>query len=89
LITNDISRKIFGSHISLPFYGHSILVDEIAAEELRIFVKSLNSVGGLCREHTKGRSSNDENSPVTSDYTYFCDDAVRFESDNKLVTDQA
>lgn len=38
---------------SLPLCGHSILIDEIAIEERPVFVKWLNTVGGLCREHTK------------------------------------
>jgi hypothetical protein len=38
----------------MPLCGHSILIDEIAAEEQPVFIKWLNSIGGLCREHTKG-----------------------------------
>ena len=48
-------KELFGkSHIELPLCGHSILIDEIAAEERPVFIKWLNSIGGLCREHTKG-----------------------------------
>jgi hypothetical protein len=54
----ELSHKIseiFGkSRISLPLCGHSLLIDEIATEERPVFVKWLNSVGGFCREHTKG-----------------------------------
>jgi hypothetical protein len=47
--------EVFGkSHIPMPLCGHSILIDEIAAEERPVFIKWLNSIGGLCREHTKG-----------------------------------
>ena len=47
--------EVFGkSHIPLPLCGHSLLIDEIAAEERPVFIKWLNCVGGLCREHTKG-----------------------------------
>jgi hypothetical protein len=47
--------EVFGkSHVSMPLCGHSILIDEIAAEERPVFIKWLNSIGGLCREHTKG-----------------------------------
>jgi hypothetical protein len=30
------------------------LIDEISVEECPVFIKWINSVGGLCREHTKG-----------------------------------
>ena len=47
--------EVFGrSHIPLPLCGHSILIDEIAVEERPVFIKWLNCVAGLCREHTKG-----------------------------------
>ena len=47
--------QVFGrSHIALPPCRHRILIDEISLEERPVFIKWLNSVGGLCREHTKG-----------------------------------
>ena len=47
--------EVFGkSHIPMPLCGHSILIDEIAIKERLVFIKWLNSVGGLCREHTEG-----------------------------------
>lgn len=47
--------EVFGkTRVTMPLCGHSILIDEIAAEERPVFFKWLNSVGGLCREHTKG-----------------------------------
>ncbi|KIM81608.1 hypothetical protein PILCRDRAFT_8649 [Piloderma croceum F 1598] len=36
------------------WHNITILIDEIALEERPVFIKWLNSVGGLCREHTKG-----------------------------------
>jgi len=63
-LTHNIT-EIFGkSRIPLPLCGHSILIDEIATEERPVFIKWLNSVGGLCREHTKGLDLRMTNVPV-------------------------
>jgi len=40
----------------MPICGHSLMIDEIALEEWPIFIQWLNSMGGLCQEHTKGIS---------------------------------
>ena len=41
--------KVFGkSRIPMPVCGHSLMIDEIALEERPVFIKWLNSVGGLC-----------------------------------------
>lgn len=53
-VSHNITELFGKSRIDLPRCGHSILIDEIAAEERPVFIKWLNSVGGLCREHTKG-----------------------------------
>jgi hypothetical protein len=53
-ISHNISEHFGKSRVELPLCGHSILIDEIAVEERPVFIKWLNSVGGLCREHTKG-----------------------------------
>jgi hypothetical protein len=46
--------EVFGrSRIPMPICGHSLMLDEITLEEWPVFIKWLNSIGGLCREHTK------------------------------------
>jgi hypothetical protein len=51
---HNITEVCGKSCVPLPLCGHSLLIDEIAAEERPVFIKWLNSVGGLCQEHTKG-----------------------------------
>jgi hypothetical protein len=46
--------EVFGkTRIPMPICGHSLMIDEITLEEHLVFIKWLDSVGGLCREHTK------------------------------------
>jgi hypothetical protein len=57
--------EVFGkSRVPMPICGHSLMIDEIALEERPVFIKWLDSVGGLCREHTKGISLRMTNVPV-------------------------
>ena len=51
---HNITKVCGKSQGVLPLCEHSLLIDEIGAEEHPIFIKQLNSVGGLCWEHTKG-----------------------------------
>lgn len=46
---------VFGSDSlgSAPRCGWSLMIDEISVDERACWIKSMNSVGGLCREHSK------------------------------------
>jgi hypothetical protein len=50
----------------MPICGHGLMLDEleIALGEHPVFLKWLNSVGGLCREHTIGLSDLMSNVPA-------------------------
>ena len=49
--------EVFGkSRIPMPICGHSLMLDEIALKEWPVFIKWLNSIGGLCQEHMKTQS---------------------------------
>lgn len=51
---HNITEVLGKSRVPMPACGHSLMIDEIALEERPVFIKWLNSVGGLCREHTTG-----------------------------------
>jgi hypothetical protein len=49
---HNITELFWKNHIALPFCEHGVLIDEIAIKERPTFIKWLNSIGGLCYDHT-------------------------------------
>jgi len=52
-IHHNISEVFGKDHPAIPRCGHSIMTDEINLDERAVYLKFCQSVGGLCREHSK------------------------------------